>query len=89
LQHFNDAVDREERISWSAPCSGSFLEPSCFSFKHTSVIARNYFRQLIDGSVLIVNGKFRVTDNVDKQDMPDLFLDLGRRVPNATGNQRK
>ena len=53
------------------------------------MIARNYFRQLIDGSVLIVNGKFRVTDNVDKQDMPDLFLDLGRRVPNATGNQRK
>jgi len=56
-------------------------------------IARNYLRQLIDGNVLIVNGKFRVTDNVDKQDMPDLeldlFLDLGRRVPNATGNQRK
>ena len=57
------------------------------------MIARNYFRQLIDGSVLIVNGKFRVTDNVDKQGMRglelDLFLDLGRRVPNATGNQRK
>jgi hypothetical protein len=37
--------------------------------------------------------KLRVTDNVDKQDMPDLeldlFLDLGRGVPNATGNQRK
>jgi hypothetical protein len=44
-------------------------------------------------NVLLVNGKFRVTDNVDKQDMRDLeldlFLDLGRRVPNATGNQRK
>jgi hypothetical protein len=57
------------------------------------VIARNYLRQLIDGSVLIVNGKLKVTDNVDKQDMRDLeldlFLDLGRRVPNATGNQRK
>ena len=57
------------------------------------MIARNYLRQLIDGSVLIVNGKFRVTDNVDKQEMRDLeldlFLDLGRRVPNATGNQRK
>ena len=57
------------------------------------MIARNYLRQLIDGSVLIVNGKFRVTDNVDKHEMRDLeldlFLDLGRRVPNATGNQRK
>jgi len=57
------------------------------------VIARNYLRQLIDGNVLLVNGKLRVTDNVDKQDMRDLeldlFLDLGRRVPNATGNQRK
>ena len=82
-----------ERLSSDWRCSGSFLEPSCFSFKHTSVIARNYLRQLIDGSVLIVNGKFRVTDNVDKQEMRDLeldlFLDLGRRVPNATGNQRK
>jgi hypothetical protein len=42
---------------------------------------------------LIVDGKLRVTDNVDKQNMRDLeldlFLDLGRRVPNATGNQRK
>jgi hypothetical protein len=82
-----------ERLSSDWRCSGPFLEPLCFSFKHTSVIAWNYLRQLIDGSVLIVNGKFRVTDNVDKQDMPDrgldLLLDLGRRVPNATGNQRK
>jgi hypothetical protein len=40
------------------------------------VIARNYLRQLIDGSVLIVNGKFRVTDNVDKQDMPPIWSSI-------------
>jgi hypothetical protein len=42
--------------------------------------------QLIDSGVLLVNGKLRVTDNVDKQDMRDLqfdlFLDLGGHVPN-------
>jgi hypothetical protein len=90
---YNKLGNRVERLSSDWRYSGSFLEPSCFSFKHTSVIARNYLRQLIDGSVLIVDGKLRVTDNVDKQNMRDLeldlFLDLGRRVPNATGNQRK
>ncbi|PYK41999.1 MAG: hypothetical protein DME60_00610 [Verrucomicrobia bacterium] len=37
--------------------------------------------QLINGSVLLVNGKLQVPDNVDEQGMHDLqfdlFLDLG------------
>ena len=40
--------------------------------------------QLINGSVLLVNGKLQVPDNVDEQDMHDLqfdlFLDLGGHV---------